>query len=349
MQRRSFITLLSAVAVTSLASCSTGPAEGGESSSSAPAATSTTAGAKAAFPVTIKHAYGSTTINKAPTRVATLGWSDADVALSLGVVPVAAPAIDWGGNKNRSTDWFDDALKKVGGKEPIRYSDKDGAPIDEVNKARPDLIVATNSGITKEEYDKLSKIAPVVGFPGAPYGTSWQQSVDLIGKATGTTDKAKTVTASTEKAITDGVAKYPELKDKTVSWIWFSPADLSKFGAYTPLDNRPRMLESFGLRTAPIVTQLAGKTSSFSVDISAEKANTLNADVVIFDVEKAGQDALIKAHPLLGKIPALKTGAYYPVSVQPQTLTMSSPTPLSIPVGVNTFLPKLAEAAKKAK
>ncbi|MDF8265910.1 ABC transporter substrate-binding protein [Luteipulveratus flavus] len=349
MHRRSYLTLLSAAAVTALAAgCSTGPT--GSEESAAPAAASSAANADAgAYPVTIKHALGTTTVKGTPKRIATVGWSDADVALSLGVVPVAATAIDWGGNKNRSTDWFDKKLAQLGGQQPVRYSDADGAPIDEVNKARPDLILATNSGLTKDEYAKLSRIAPVVAYPGAPYGTSWQQSVDLIGKAVGRANEAKAVTASTESSIKNAVAKYPQLKGKTAAWIWFTPTDLSKFGAYTPLDNRPRMLESFGLKTAPAVTKAAGTTNSFSVDISAEKASTVDADVAIFDEEKPGQDATIRKNPLLGKMPALASGAYFANADQPATLTMSSPTPLSIPVGLQTFLPKLAEAASKAK
>ncbi|AKU15225.1 iron-siderophore ABC transporter substrate-binding protein [Luteipulveratus mongoliensis] len=349
MQRRSFIALLSAAAATTLAAgCSTGPADKEESQ--APAAASSSAGAApASYPVTIKHALGTTTIKSAPQRVATLGWSDADTALSLGVVPVGATAIDWGGNKNRSTSWFDSKLASLGGKQPVRYSDADGAPIADINKVQPDLILATNSGLTKDEYAKLSKIAPVIAYPGAPYGTSWQTSLQMIGKAVGKTAEAKTVETSTTKTITDAVAKYPALKGKTAAWIWFTPTDLTKFGAYTPLDNRPRLLNEFGLKTAPVITKMAGKTSQFSVDISAEKANTVDADVVIFDIEKPGQDAQVKANPLLGKIPALKTGAYFANPDQPATLTMSSPTPLSLPVGMKTFLPKLAEAAAKAK
>ena len=49
--------------------------------------------------MTIDHAYGSTTIEEEPQRVATLGWSDQDHALALGVVPVGATKLTWGGNE----------------------------------------------------------------------------------------------------------------------------------------------------------------------------------------------------------------------------------------------------------
>ena len=113
-----------------------------------------------AFPVTIEHAFGETTIEAEPTRVATLGWTDHDHALALGVVPVGATKITWGGNEAGSTDWFDAAVEEAGAEAPVRYDDADGAPIDEVAELAPDLILATNSGITEAEYAKLSKIAP---------------------------------------------------------------------------------------------------------------------------------------------------------------------------------------------
>ena len=87
-----------------------------------------------AFPVTIEHAFGETTIEEEPTRVATLGWSDQDVALALGVVPVGAIAITWGGNDEESTPWFDERLEELGAEQPARYNDADGAPIEEIAK-----------------------------------------------------------------------------------------------------------------------------------------------------------------------------------------------------------------------
>jgi len=43
----------------------------------------------AAFPVTVPHRFGSTTIPAEPKRVVSLGYTDRDAILALGVVPVA--------------------------------------------------------------------------------------------------------------------------------------------------------------------------------------------------------------------------------------------------------------------
>lgn len=350
MHRRSFLALVSATAAaTTLAACQTGPSGDSGASASSPSGAGSSGSAAGAFPVTIKHALGSTTIEQKPTRVATLGWSDADMVLALGVVPVGCPKITWGGNKNESTDSFDKALAKIGGQQPTRYSDADGAPVDEIAKLRPDLILATNSGVTKEEYARLSKIAPVIAYPGEAYGTSWQDGVKLAGQALGLEGKAKQVTAATEKAIRDAVAKYPAIKGKTASWLMIQPTDLSKFAAYTTLDNRPRMLENLGMKNAPIVTQLSKGKKTFSVDISSEKASTLDADVVVFYIEKPGEEKTFTSHPLIGQIPALKDGAYVATLEPGESYFMSSPTPLTIPEGLPRLLPKLQAAATKAK
>ena len=40
------------------------------------------------FPITIKHAFGETTITEKPERIATIAWGNQDVPLALGVAPV---------------------------------------------------------------------------------------------------------------------------------------------------------------------------------------------------------------------------------------------------------------------
>src|ERR1700710_1690495 len=139
MKRLRQLALALGLGALALTGCTTG------SPASDPAGSTTTKVEADAFPVTIKHAFGETTIGKAPTRVATLGWSDQDNAVALGVVPVGATKLTWGGNAKGSSDWFDAAVEDMGATAPTRYDDSDGAPIDEIAQLRPDLILATNS------------------------------------------------------------------------------------------------------------------------------------------------------------------------------------------------------------
>src|SRR5688572_20691803 len=196
------------VLVAALTGCSTGSTS---DSSTAAEPTATTTADPDAFPVTIEHALGETTIESEPTRVATLGWTDHDHALALGVVPVGATAITWGGNEAGSTAWFDAAIEEAGAEAPVRYDDADGAPIDEVAELAPDLILATNSGLTEAEYKKLSKIAPVVAYPEAPWTTAWQDSLAMVGEALGRSAQADELKAETEATIEEARAENPIL------------------------------------------------------------------------------------------------------------------------------------------
>ena len=89
--RRHLLAGLSALAVAPLlAACGEDEATSGTDEPAAPEAAG-------AFPVTIAHKYGETTLEKAPTRVVCVGLTEQDALLALGIVPVAV------------TKWFGDA------------------------------------------------------------------------------------------------------------------------------------------------------------------------------------------------------------------------------------------------
>lgn len=62
------------------------------------------AAANGAFPVSIAHKYGSTTIKAEPQRIVTVGLTDQDAVLALGKVPVGTT--EWlGGYKGAIGPW----------------------------------------------------------------------------------------------------------------------------------------------------------------------------------------------------------------------------------------------------
>ncbi|MFQ6170826.1 iron-siderophore ABC transporter substrate-binding protein [Oryzobacter sp. R7] len=340
--RRHVFAAAPAAALLALAACSTGPS-GGTASGSGTGSSA----AAAAFPVTITHAHGSTTIEKAPTRVATIGWADADTVTALGITPVGAPKITWGGNAKGSTDWFDAQLAKIGGSDAdvARYDDSAGIPFDAIAATSPDLILGLSSGVSKEDYDKLSKIAPVVAYTTAPWGTPWQEQVSVIGKALGKDAEAARLVAATERSISDAKAAHPEIAGKTAAWAWFTPTDLSTIGLYSSADLRPQMLREFGLVDSPTVVELSkADPTAFSVNLSAEKASTLDADLVVFYADEATTAESITGNALLGQIPALRKKQYVASADNAVALSMSLPSPLSVRTAVEEFLPKIASA-----
>jgi iron complex transport system substrate-binding protein len=329
------------VSLAGLAGCSTGPSDA-SGHGTPDAASSADAGA---FPVTIEHAFGETTIEEEPTRVATLGWTDHDNALALGVVPVGATKLTWGGNEAGSSDWFDAELKEVGGEAPVRYDDSDGAPVEEVAKLAPDLILATNSGITEKEYAKLSKIAPVVAYPEAPWVTPWQTSLEMVGEALGRSDLAAEAEADTRAAIDEAKEANPVLDGTSVIFGYLTTTDLSSVGVYGNEDPRVSVLRDFGMVSPPVVDEVVEK-GAFYGTVSAERAGSLKSDVLLTYGETDKDLATYADDKLLGRIPALASGNAYAEADQHVGLAVTNPTPLSMPYIIDNFLPHVVEAAE---
>lgn len=333
-----------------LAACSTGPAGSGSAAEEEGDTAASTAAAADAFPVTVEHAFGETTIEQEPQRIATVGWSDQDIVVALGEVPAGATKITWGGNEAGSTDWWDEAVTELGADpaEVTRYDDTDGIPVDEIAQVAPDLILGTNSGLTQEDYDALSKIAPVVAYPEVAWGTPWRDSIELVGQALGKDEEAADLVAATEEQIAAAVAEYPELEGTSMAWTWFTPSDLSTIGVYTDIDLRPQLMHELGMVDADKVTELSEGTEAFSVNLSAEQADTLDADVMFFYATDEAEAEAVTSNALVGAIPAVRSGAYVAVTDMPLMAALTSPTPLTIPVVLEEFLPLAAEAAAAA-
>ena len=334
-------------AATLLVAALTGCSTGSTGSAEAADPTATTTADPDAFPVTIEHALGETTIEAEPSRVATLGWTDQDSALALGVVPVGATKITWGGNEGGSTAWFDAALEEAGADAPVRYDDADGAPIDEIAELAPDLILATNSGITEAEYAKLSKIAPVVAYPEAPWTTSWQTSLEMIGQALGRTALAEEVAADTDAAIEEAAAAHPELAGAELIYGYLTPTDLSTVGIYAPADPRVSILRDLGMVDAPAVAG-AIEPGEFYGTVSAERAGELDSDVFITWVESPDDVSAIQDDKLVGTIPAVAGGHLYAEADKATAMASTNPTPLSIPVIISDVVPQVVEAVEGA-
>lgn len=329
-----------------LTGCSTGPAGGGSEESASAAE-----GATGEFPRTVQHAYGETTVEEAPERVATVSWVNHDVATALGVVPVGVPATDFGANENGSTDWFDAALEESGAEAPETYSEADGINYEAIAALEPDIILGAYSGLTQEEYDKLSEIAPVVAFPedAVAYGTSWQDSTELIGEALGREEKAQEVVDDVEQQLEETAAEYPELEGTSFVYGTIDPSAADKIFAYTEVDNRPKFLTSLGMEQSEAVRKAAeGKEDEFFVTWSPEKADELTSDVFVSWAEDEGVREAIEKDPLLSRIPAVAEGDLVLQTDQQEVLSVSAASPLSIPWALENVVPEIAETAASA-
>lgn len=302
------------------------------------------------YPITIQHAFGETVIDKKPERVATIAWANHDVALALGVVPVGFSAANYGVQDGElMLPWTAEKVKELGEENPNIYQDTDGLDFEAIADSNPDVILAAYSGITQEDYDTLSQIAPVIAYKDIPWVTSWQDQILLNSKGMGMEEEGKQLLADTEKLIQDKVNEHPEFKGKKAAFAMFMMNDLSKFYVYTPGDPRGGFLEELGMEFPAGLQSLVTDASSFYLELSSENADAL-VDTEIFVVY--GDDstlATLQADPILGKVPAIQQGNVVVVGDGTPLAAAGTPSPLSIAYTIDEYVSLISAAAKNVK
>ena len=95
--------------------------------------TTGTAPAGDTFPVTVEHALGTTTIEAEPTRVVTVGVTEQDFVLAVGVIPVGVT--EWYGEQPYATwPWAQDEL---GDAKPEVLTTEDGLDYERIAALEP--------------------------------------------------------------------------------------------------------------------------------------------------------------------------------------------------------------------
>ncbi len=328
-------------------------AAGSAAASAAPsgsaAASATTAPAEDTFPVTIDHAFGTTTIEAKPERVATVAWANHEVPIALGVVPVGMSKATWGDDDTDGVlPWVEDGLTAIGAQTPVLFDETDGINFEAVADTKPDVILASYSGLTQEDYDTLSKIAPVVAYPDVAWGTSWEDMVRMNAKAMGMSAAGEQLIADDEATVQAALANHPGLVGKKVLFSYIDPTDFSQIGFYTSHDTRPGFLAALGLPMPSVVEEASAATTEFYTTVSAEEAEKFDDVDLFVTYGDAGSDfvAQLQADPLLSKIPAIANGNVAVLENSTPLAASANPSPLSIAWGVDDYFALLEGALK---
>ncbi|MER5491144.1 iron-siderophore ABC transporter substrate-binding protein [Streptomyces sp. NPDC002490] len=300
------------------------------------------------FPVTIKHAHGSTEITAKPKRVVAVSWMSLDVVAALGTVPVGVDE-QWGGDKQGYTPWFRAQVDKLGGTLPevLTYGDAGEIDFEQILSLEPDLILGLYSGISDVDYKRLSEIAPTVPYLEKPWdGGTWQEMTRTVGTALGEKGKAEALVTDVEGRLAGVARDNPEFKEKTFAYgVALTPGS-TEVGLYMDYDPRVRLLTEMGFSNTPSMGAI-GKTvkgSNWYGGISLEKLDTIDADVFVAwantpaDVKHSLKDDLFtRWEPIEQKRYAF---------VQDATLGMatSGPSVLSIPWALERYVPMLKDA-----
>lgn len=321
-----------------LGACSTGASESADAQSGAEHAAETSAN-------TVEHAFGETVIPDDVERVATVGWANQDVALALGVVPVGFAAQTWGVEDGSGMlAWTKKKVDELGG-DPVLFDETDGIDFEAVAATDPDVILAAYSGLTQEDYDTLTKIAPTIAYPSVAWGTPWRDFIRMDAAGMNKAEEGEALVTELESLIAEAVAAHPEIEGKSAAFFYGSTSDLSQIGYYTTTDPRTAFLADLGLAVPDSVKAASeADPSSFYVQVSAENVDALSdVDLIVMYGEES-ELATYQADPLIGTIPAIKNGAVVFVG-NSSFAASTNPGPLSIPWGIEEYVEKIAEAA----
>lgn len=281
------------------------------------------------FPLSIEHAFGTTEITEEPKRVATWGWGSTEAAIASGVYPVAIAEQLWTVGKGNLLPWVEEAYDEKGVDHPTLLPD-DGTgatvPYDEFIAAKPDLILAPYSGITEEQYKKLSEIAPTVAYPEAAWTTTWQDTIKITAKALGRSAHGDKILADIDTFLADEAEKHPEFEGKTIAALYPGPNAISP---YTELDPRLAILTKLGFSVAPSIAELDTSEGGFYYELSWEEADKIDADVAVTYFDDDTQAAAFLKDQKALAIPAVKNGNVAQVVGRERISAVSPPTALS--------------------
>ncbi len=328
--RRVSIALLAAGAL-ALSACSSSS----DSKETTTPSGGTTAG-DLAYPATIDTKFGEVTVEEKPERVVALGWGDAEVALALGTQPVGAA--DWlGFGGDGVGPWAEglyDKSPEILGTMELSY--------EAVAALKPDLIIDVRSSGDKERYDRLSSIATTVGVPEG--GDSWlatpEQQVTMISTALGQPEKGKEMLKEVDDAFAKVAKDHSDWAGKTVT---VATRTSETWGAYVN-DPRVTFFKNLGFKLTPEVTKLPLDENGWSVSISPEQLDLLDADLLVafpifIDTKEITNDAGWKL------IPAVADGRSIVIDGDLSN-AFSLATPSAVIYAIDQFTPLIEKAVK---
>lgn len=280
----------------------TAPSATTAAGSDAPATTGAAA-TDGAFPVTFETEFGTTVIESKPERIVSVGYTEGDLVLALGVTPIAIR--DWYGDQPGGLwPWAAEAPAAQAG--DIEALGSEELNFEAIAALDPDVIFAIGSGIERAEYDALAGIAPVVArAPGTTtFGTTWDEAQVMIGRALGLEAEAQALVDDVKGQIQAVADAHPEWAGKTASIT--SIGTDGSVAAFVDGDNRGHMLTQLGFVIPDEVTAAAGE--SFYADLSGEQIEMVDTDLLLYTTYPTTDRAEVEAMPLFQSLAAVTEG-----------------------------------------
>jgi iron complex transport system substrate-binding protein len=306
-----------------------------DASASADESTTEPDGAAGGFPATVEHALGATTIESEPQRVVTVGVTEHDTVLALGITPVGVT--EWYGEQPYATwPWAQDEL---GDAQPEVLMTTDGLQFERIAELEPDLIIGTNAGLDDASYDTLSEIAPTIAHPeGAPlYFSPWDDQARLIAAALGRTDEMEQIIEDIEGSFAEARAEHPEFEGVSAVFLQNAISDGNAIAYQEGLSTK--FLTDLGFTIPAVLDDFATEGQAY---IPLEQLSVLDeADVLLWGTEAPGDRAALEAEPLYNRLQAVQDGKLvFTDEVTAGAIYFTSP--LSLPFVLDQIVPAFA-------
>lgn len=316
-----------------LASCGGDDGEG----AAAPAPTTVTGStaAEAAFPATVEHKFGTTTVPAEPARVVTVEVGKEEYLLAVGAVPVGLVRSSSANFPDGVSPWAHEAMEAIDpSAEPTMLTFADGIDFEAVAGLDPDLIVGTE-GLTDEEYATLSGIAPTIAQPEGfdDYSAPFEEQAKLVGAALGRSDEMDDAVAGVTARFDDAKAANPAFAGSTATFA----GDFGDGTVWVFADYRGDFFRRLGLERPTTLTE-----DVLANPISAERLDVLSSDALV--LARYGEDGSqsIEASPTFGALPMVGRGSVLTLDRRAAALSaLNFSTPLSLPVALDAFVPAL--------
>lgn len=250
---------------------------------------------------TVEHAYGTTQLPDDPKRVVALGYTDVEVVLSMGVVPVGF------------TDFFGTGLNEwarplAGETTPDSWELTDGVPLEKIIALEPDLVIASDA-LNRNDYDRLHAAVPTVGpfEKNAAFGTPWRDHTRRTAKALNRVELGEKVISDMEDKYADVQEVHPSFLGSTVTYAWPIEPDYYVYGASDP---RVQVFLELGFELTDAIKKLdteESKGSEAGIALSAERLDLLDADLIVAQDYGTERHDIERRH-LLDNIPAVDNG-----------------------------------------
>lgn len=321
-----------AALVTTFSAC------GSDSTSTTPSAS--TASPSGAFPATVEHKYGTTTLERAPKRVVVVGIREQDALLALGVAPVATT--EWYGEDPGALEpWAKDKL--AGAPLPTVLPTSDGIDIERVAAQRPDLIVGIDTAMTSKEYEQLSHLAPTIAPPAGTvdYGASWQQDLQMLGDALGKRADADRLQAQVEGQIRQVATDHPQWRGKEAINATLSDGAVYVYG---PKTANTQLFAQLGFAFPPALRDVGG-SDDFGGTVSTERADLLDVDLILWDYHDDKDRSAIGSTPVYSDLSVHREGREVFEQESSELYdALSKTSVLSVPVALKLLAPRFDAA-----